>query len=85
MIVRIGREFAVPAVRVPREPLWFSIRGAGPVAGSAAAVFLAPWLAVMTRRLRAAGIVCNDHVFGIAASGSMDQYTLSTLQIRFLE
>jgi hopanoid biosynthesis associated protein HpnK len=63
MILRIGRDFAVPAIRVPREPLWYSMSG----------VFLAPWLAIMKRRLRAAGIVCNDHVFGIAASGSMDE------------
>src|SRR6202048_2997576 len=29
MIVRIGREFGMSAVRVPHEPMWYSRRGAG--------------------------------------------------------
>ena len=68
MIVRVGREFGIPAVRVPDEPLWFS-RGVG-------AVFLTPWVALMKARLRAAGIAHNDQVFGIASTGKLDEAVL---------
>jgi hypothetical protein len=34
-------------------------------------ILLSPWLARMRRRLRAAGIVCNDQVFGVIDSGRM--------------
>jgi chitin disaccharide deacetylase len=81
MIVRIGREFAMHAVRVPHEPLWFSARGAG-IAGAASAALLTPWLAMMKRRLRAAGIAYNDRVFGIACSGSLDEGTLLEILAR---
>jgi len=76
MLLRIGREFGVRAVRVPREPVWFSVRGGAPLAGSIGSALLAPWLAIMRRRLRAAGIVHNDQVFGIACSGAMGEARL---------
>jgi hopanoid biosynthesis associated protein HpnK len=81
MIVRIGREFGMHAVRVPDEPLWFSARGAG-MAGAANAALLAPWLAMMKWRLRTAGIAYNDRVFGIACSGSLDEGTLLEILAR---
>jgi chitin disaccharide deacetylase len=65
MLLRIGEEFSVPAVRLPREP-----------AGSIAAGLLSPWLAIMRRRLRAARIAHNDYVFGMSGSGSMDEARL---------
>ena len=68
IIVRVGREFGIPAVRVPDEPLWFS-RGVG-------AVLLTPWVALMKARLRAAGIAHNDQVFGIASTGKLDEAVL---------
>ena len=81
IIVRIGREFGMHAIRVPDEPLWFSTRGAI-VAGAANAALLAPWLAMMKRRLRAAGIAYNDRVFGVTCSGSMDEGTLLAILAR---
>jgi hypothetical protein len=66
MIVRIGREFGMTAVRVPREPLWYS----------AANAFLLPWVALMKARLRAGGIAYNDQVFGIAGTGRLDEEAL---------
>jgi len=65
MLLRIGGEFGVPAVRLPREP-----------AGSIAAGLLSPWLAIMRRRLRAARVAHNDYVFGMSGSGSMDEARL---------
>jgi hopanoid biosynthesis associated protein HpnK len=72
MLLRIGREFGVTAVRVPDEPLWFAARHGGWTAGTAAAL-LTPWVALMKARLRAAGMTHNDRIFGIAASGAMDE------------
>ncbi len=82
MIVEIGAEFGVGAVRVPDEPLWFAARGGARISGPAGAVMLAPWLALMRRRLRAAGIRYNDRVFGVCASGSMDEGKLLEILAR---
>ena len=76
MLLRIGGEFGVPAVRLPREPAWVARRAGGPIAGPAVAGLLSPWLAIMRRRLRAAGIVHNDYVFGMSDSGSMHEARL---------
>jgi hopanoid biosynthesis associated protein HpnK len=75
MLLRIGREFGVTAVRVPDEPLWFAARGGDWFAGANAAL-LAPWIALMKRRLRRAHILHNDRIFGVAASGAMDEAKL---------
>jgi len=82
MLLRIGRDFGVRAVRVPDEPLWFAARGAGGFASAASAALLKPWLGLMRRRLRAAGIGHNDRVFGIARSGSMDEAALLEILAR---
>ena len=63
MLLRIGGEFGMPAVRLPREPGWV-------------APLLSPWLAIMRRRLRAARIAHNDYVFGMSDSGAMDEARL---------
>jgi hopanoid biosynthesis associated protein HpnK len=73
MLLRIGSEFGVAAVRLPREPAWAARRAGGPLAGPTVAGLLCPWLALMRRRLRAAGIAHNDHVFGMSDSGAMDE------------
>jgi chitin disaccharide deacetylase len=57
IIIKIGREFGMRAVRIPQEP------------GDAA--FLRPWLAMMRRRLQRANIATNDTVYGIRHSGHM--------------
>lgn len=62
MIVDIGRDFGLNAVRLPNEP------GGG--------IFLAPWIALMKRRLRRAGPRFNDFIFGIRDTGRMDGDTL---------
>jgi hopanoid biosynthesis associated protein HpnK len=57
IVIAVGREYGMRAVRVPREPN--------------DAAFLAPWLALMRRRLQRANVVTNDTVFGIRHSGHM--------------
>jgi hopanoid biosynthesis associated protein HpnK len=76
MLLRIGGEFGVPAVRLPREPAWVARRAGGAIAGPAVSGLLSPWLAIMRRRLRAARVAHNDYVFGISDSGSMDEARL---------
>lgn len=58
LIISIGREFDLRAVRLPSEP------------GSGA--LLAPWIGLMKRRLGRAGIKFNDFLFGIRDTGRMD-------------
>ena len=77
LILEIGREFGMRAVRLPAEPRWFARRaGNGAVSSALGAAGLAPWLALMRRRLDAAGLEHNDQVFGIASSGAMDEMAL---------
>jgi hopanoid biosynthesis associated protein HpnK len=76
MLLRIGAEFGLAAVRLPREPAWAARRTGGSIAGPAMAGLLAPWLALMRRRLEAAQIAHNDTVFGLSDSGSMDEARL---------
>lgn len=74
LILEIGSEFGIRAMRVPQEPLWLA-RASGSKA-LVGAVFLRPWLALMKRRLRQHGVMHNDSVFGIACSGNLDEATL---------
>ncbi|MDN0084208.1 hopanoid biosynthesis-associated protein HpnK [Crenobacter sp. SG2305] len=62
LILSIGREFGLRAMRLPLE--------------TGAPLSLRPWLALLRRRLGAAGIAHNDYVVGIADSGDMDESTL---------
>lgn len=74
-LLRVAREYGARAVRVPAEPLWFAARTAGFDAAMGAAL-LRPWILLMKHRLRVAGIFHNDHLFGIAGSGAMDEAAL---------
>jgi len=76
-MLRVGRDFGIPAVRVPHEPPWFATGGA-----RVGAAFLTPWVALMKARLRAAGIAHNDQVFGIASTGKLDEAVLLDILAR---
>jgi hopanoid biosynthesis associated protein HpnK len=70
MVLRIGRDYGLSAVRVPDEPRWFAAHqnGRRPRIGH---LLLKPWLAQMKCRLDRAGVFHNDAIFGIAHSGAM--------------
>jgi hopanoid biosynthesis associated protein HpnK len=73
LIVAIGREFGMRAVRVPAEP-WAALRRAAAAEGARVAPPLyAPWIALLRRRLRRAGLAVNDHLLGLAWSGAMTE------------
>lgn len=73
LIVKVGREFGMKAVRFPKEPPVLSWKASGKGLGSKilSHALLYPWLAFMRRRLLRAGIRCNDALFGMADSGAM--------------
>ncbi len=73
LIVKVGREYGARAVRIPYEPFWQSWRAmrTGGAARLANAAFLAPWLTIMRLRLKSAGMVTNDYVFGMHETGHM--------------
>lgn len=75
LILRIGREYGAAAVRVPDEPLWFAARNGNWRAG-AEALLLSPWVSLMKRRISRAGMLHNDRIFGVAASGAMNEAEL---------
>lgn len=60
LLLRIGREYGLQAVRIPREPL-----------GGTRTI--APWLALMRSRAARAGILCNDYVYGVNDVGALTE------------
>lgn len=73
LILKVGREYGLRAVRIPLEPFGPSFaamqtRGWSRLATTS---FLAPWLQLMRGRLRAHGIATNDYVFGMHETGHM--------------
>lgn len=60
LIVRIGREYGMQAIRIPREPL-----------GTTRSI--APWLWLMRTRAHRAGIACNDYAFGVTEAGALTE------------
>jgi hopanoid biosynthesis associated protein HpnK len=78
MILRIGRAYGLRAVRLPHEPLSAALclhRG-DPIRRLGWSLFIAPWMALLRRRLHHAGVRCNDFVFGLSATGAMTEETL---------
>jgi hopanoid biosynthesis associated protein HpnK len=73
LVVAIGREFGMRAVRVPAEP-WSALRRAAAAEGTRVLPPLyAAWVALLRRRLRRAGLAVNDHLLGVAWSGAMSE------------
>jgi hopanoid biosynthesis associated protein HpnK len=72
LLIEIGRDFGVKAVRLPYEPLasWRS---------APAWLLLLPWTVTMRRRLAAHGLFCNDYLFGMGRGGSIDGESLERI------
>jgi hopanoid biosynthesis associated protein HpnK len=69
LLIEIGRDFGTKAVRVRAEPL-APLRRAFPGERYRAPLYR-PWIELLRRRLRAAGILFNDHLLGLAWTGAM--------------
>ena len=77
MLVRIGREFGLPAVRVPAEPP--AVMAACGVPATPGARAMHAWSGVLRRQVRRAGLAAPDAVFGLAWTGHMTEARLLRL------
>jgi hopanoid biosynthesis associated protein HpnK len=77
LILEIGRDYGMKAVRVPDEPA-ASLRRAFPGERYPTPLYQ-PWIERLRRRLRRAGLRVNDHIFGLAWSGHMTEDRLLRL------
>jgi chitin disaccharide deacetylase len=73
LLLKVGRDYGLKAVRVPNEPPVLSWKASGKSLGPRLAswIFLFPWMALMKRTLHRAHIRYNDFLFGMSDSGSM--------------
>ncbi len=81
LVLEIGRDYGLRAVRLPVEPLvaaWRA-RGGDLAARVGMAAVMRPWAALMRARCRRAGVMCNDHLFGLHDTGAMDRDTVLRL------
>jgi len=69
LLIRIGRDFGLRAVRVPAEPP--AVLAACGMRSSSGARALFHWTTALRRQAHRAGLLTNDHCFGIAWSGQM--------------
>ncbi len=66
MMIEIGRDFGLRAIRIPAEPALPN----GPAQGLGDRILL-QWCAVLRRQIRRAGMVANDQVLGLGWTGHM--------------
>jgi chitin disaccharide deacetylase len=73
LILKVGREYGLKAVRIPKEPPVRSWKASGHSLGArlGSGMFLFPWMALMKQMLRRGGIRYNDYLFGMTDGGSM--------------
>jgi chitin disaccharide deacetylase len=73
LLLKVGREYGLKAVRLPNEPPLRSWKASGKqfFPRFATWTFLSPWMGLMKYMLRRSCIRCNDFIFGMADSGSM--------------
>jgi hopanoid biosynthesis associated protein HpnK len=77
MIIDIGREFGLRAIRIPAEPPSVLARCGTRVGLGGHAMYR--WTALLRRQAHAAGLETNDHCFGLAWSGHMTASRLQSL------
>jgi hopanoid biosynthesis associated protein HpnK len=78
LIARIGPRFGLRAARVPFEPAPV-LRAIEPETAAAPESLMAPLAGLLRRRLRAAGLLVPDRVFGLRWSGRMTRSRLVSL------
>jgi chitin disaccharide deacetylase len=70
LILKVGRDFGMKAVRLPYEPLLTSWRASrkGFLSKMAMCLFLSPWVYLLKKRLRRAEVNSNDFILGMSES-----------------
>lgn len=77
LMMDVGKDFGLRAVRLPREPLKAArCAGAQGLAPAFWSLFLRPWLARMRRQLDSHRLTHNDLLYGLDATGHMDETRL---------
>lgn len=77
-ILAIGRDYGMRALRAPVEPTSV-LRSVERAPRSPASMVAAPFAAVMSERIRNAGLITTDRVFGLAWSGAMTEERIAGL------
>ena len=77
LIIEIGRDYGMKAVRVPSEPVQ-PLRRAFPNERYSMPLYR-PWIEGLRHRLQGAGLFVNDNIFGLAWSGAMIEERLLRL------
>jgi chitin disaccharide deacetylase len=77
LIIEIGHDYGMTAVRIPAEPVSV-LRRAFPEEGVRTPLYH-PWVSLLRRRVRRAGLCANDHLFGLAWSGGMVEERIAKL------
>jgi chitin disaccharide deacetylase len=75
IILRVGREYGLRAMRIPYEPLPVDrdqLSSIGALTRLGVGLLL-PWQLLLKRRLRRAGLRFNDYMFGLRDTGHMDR------------
>ena len=74
LILKVGQEFGLKAVRYPYEPVLPSWRASRKALGLkwVSQLFLWPWLALWKKQLQRARVRSNDFLFGMNDSGDMN-------------
>ncbi|HLA27347.1 MAG TPA: hopanoid biosynthesis-associated protein HpnK [Syntrophales bacterium] len=73
LLLKVGREYGLRAVRYPYEPVFPSWRASRKDLGQKllSRLFLLPWLLLLKKQLRQARVSSNNFVFGMNDSGNM--------------
>ncbi len=73
LILKIGRDFGLKAIRVPYESPWLAWRVSrkGFAGKLAFSLVLGPWLGLLRWRIRRANLRSNEFIFGLHESGAM--------------
>lgn len=80
LMLDIGADYGLRAVRLPREPMGFAA-GMGATA-ALSCLMMKPWLATMRRVLLRRGIAFNDWGLGLSCTGRWDEQTLHRVLLR---
>jgi chitin disaccharide deacetylase len=73
LILAIGRDFGMRAVRVPAEPADLLRQARAGWSERMVSRLHAPFARLLRRRVRAAGLVANDRLLGLAWTGEMSE------------
>jgi hopanoid biosynthesis associated protein HpnK len=83
LVLKVGRDYGMRAMRLPYEPLlpsWRASRNGLP-RRTGTCLLLSPWVSLLKKRFRRAGVHSNDFVLGMNDSGHIHL----DLMLRFLE